>query len=217
MPFCAGVRDIMVNVCAALALCLTAPPVLAETIGSAYTDYDAKACPHKRGRTVEDYGEWRCKGLGGMPVLLSAGDQRMTMSFGKHAADEPAAAQTLGGFNDVYKARIEWRYVRAAGGAVTPFAAIVPWNTDLLDESEDSLARSRPKTIRGKVLVVIRLGAQGVCHVGYVDALANRDADALAREIADRDARAFRCATDKPVIVGETGPGFSSSSDAEKR
>jgi hypothetical protein len=53
-----------------------------------------------------------------------------------------------------------------------------------------------------------------VCHVGYVDALANHDADALARKIADERARAFRCGTDKPVILGETGPGFSPSGDA---
>jgi hypothetical protein len=217
MLYCAGLKDAMVNAGAALGLCLAAAaPVCAETIDSTYSDFDSRACVHKRGHAVEDYGEWRCKGLG-MLVLLSAGDQRMTMSFGKHAADEPAAAQTLAGFNDVYKARIEWRYVRAAGGAIAPFAAIVPWNTSHLDESDDSLARGRPRTFRGKVLVVTRLGPQGVCHVGYVDALANRDADALARTIADRDARAFRCATDKPVILGETGPGFSSSSDAEKR
>jgi hypothetical protein len=49
-----------------------------------------------------------------------------------------------------------------------------------------------------------------------VDALANRDADALARKIADERARTFRCATDKPVILGETGPGLSSCADAEK-
>jgi hypothetical protein len=70
--------------------------------------------------------------------------------------------------------------------------------------------------INGRVSVVTRLGPGGVCHVGYVDALANRDADALARKIADERARTFRCATDKPVILGETGPGLSSCADAEK-
>jgi hypothetical protein len=42
------------------------------------------------------------------------------------------------------------------------------------------------------------------------------NADALAREIADGHARSFGCDTDKPVIVGETGPGFSSSGAAER-
>jgi hypothetical protein len=183
----------------------------AASIGSAYTDYDTKKCFHKAGRAVEDYGEWRCKGLDGMAVLVSAGDQRMTMSFGPRAADEPAVGQTLQGFNDVYKARIEWRFARAPGGPIKPFAAIVRWNTVLLDESAPG-----PQAAKGKVLVVTRLGPRGVCHVGYVDALANRGAGALAREIADERAPAFRCGTDKPVILGETGPGFSASNEAER-
>ena len=58
--------------------------------------------------------------------------------------------------------------------------------------------------INHRVPVVTRLGRGGVCHVGHVDALANPDADALARKIADERARTFRC------ILGETGPGLSS-------
>ena len=186
--------------------------------GSAYTDFDTKTCSHKAGRAVEDYGEWHCRGLDGMAVLLSAGDQRMTMSFGPHASGEPAARQTLQGFNDVYKARIEWRFADGAGASIHPFAAIVRWNTFLLDASDISgeAATGRPKTISGKVLVVTRLEPRGVCQIGYVDAKANQDANALARKIADERARSFRCDIDKPVILGATGPGFSSSSQAEK-
>jgi hypothetical protein len=205
-------------VCVALALGLAAAagaPAADAAVSSAYTDYDTKKCFHKAGHGPEDYGEWRCRGLGGMAVLVSAGDQRMTMSFGPHARDEPAAGQTLPGFNDVSKARIEWRLARGAGGA-QPFAAIVRWSTSHLDDGPGALAVARPKTINGKVLVVTRLGPRGVCHVGYVDALANRDADTLARKIADEHVRAFRCDTDKPIILGETGPGFSASNEAEK-
>jgi hypothetical protein len=214
MAGCASRKDMLMRCCAALALCsagVAGSPAAAQSIGSAYTDYDTGTCSHKAGHDVEDYGEWRCKGLNGMAVLVSAGDQRMTMSFGPRAADEPAAGQTLQRFNDVYKARIEWRFARAAGGAIKPFAAIVRWNAVPLDESATG-----PQKATGKVLVVTRLGPHGVCHVGYVDALANPDASALARKIADERARAFRCGTDKPVILGATGPGFSSSGDAEK-
>jgi hypothetical protein len=199
-----------------LALGSAAAPAAAQSIGSQYTDYDTKLCPHQAGREVEDYGEWRCQGPGGMAVRVSAGDQRMTMSFGPHAQDEPAAGETLQGFNDVYKARIEWRFARAAGGRAPPFAAIVRWNTFLLDESGELAETGRPKTVRGQVLVVTRLGPRGVCHVGYVDALAHRDANELARRIADEKARAFHCGTDTPIILGVTGPGFSSSAKAVK-
>jgi hypothetical protein len=220
MPGCTSRKVILVRLCGALVLALglagAAVPAAAQSIGSRYTDYDTKLCPHKAGRAVEDYGEWRCKGADGIAMRASAGDQRMTMSFGPHAKDEPAAGETLQGFNDVYKARIEWRFARAAGGRTPPFAAIVRWNTFLLDESGELAETGRPKTISGQVLVVTRLGPRGVCHVGYVDALANRDANDLARRIADERARAFRCGTDTPIILGETGAGFSSSGKAEK-
>jgi hypothetical protein len=193
---------------AMLALCIAAQAA-GPSIESAYTSYDTKACPHRVGRDPEDYGEWRCKGLG-MAVLVSAGDQRITMSFGPRAKDEPAAGQTLERFNDVYKARIEWRLIRDTRGRAQAFAAIVRWNTFVLDEGD-----TPDKAVRGRVLVVTRLGPGGVCHVGYVDALANANANALAREIADERARAFDCAADKPIILGATGPGFSASSGAE--
>ena len=57
----------------------------------------------------------------------------------------------------------------------------------------------------GSALVVTRLGPGGVCHVGYVDARANPDANELARKIADQHARTFRCGKDKRVILGKVG------------
>jgi hypothetical protein len=59
------------------------------------------------------------------------------------------------------------------------------------------------------MLVVTRLAPGRVCHVGYIDAEANRDAIALARELADTKARKFRCGDDKTVVLGKRGPGFS--------
>ena len=59
------------------------------------------------------------------------------------------------------------------------------------------------------MLVVTRLGPGGVCHVGYVDARANTDASALAQKIADEKARKFKCGVDKPIVLGNKGPGFS--------
>jgi hypothetical protein len=218
-----GRKTASATFCGSLALALCLPSTadaqtVTPAIHSAFTDYDTRACAHRPGREVEDYGEWRCKGVNGMAVLVHAGDQRMTMSFGPRAKNEPAAGQTLQGFNDVYKARIEWRFVREGRGRLRPFAAIVRWNTSVLDDDDTpgKAGSALPKTVHGQVLVVTRLGPIGACHVGYVDALANPDANELARKIADERARTFRCDTDKPVIVGKTGPGFSSSAAAEK-
>jgi hypothetical protein len=134
----------LVGCSAVLALGTGASLAAGQSIDSAYTSYDTKACPHRGGRDPEDYGEWHCQGLG-MAVLVSAGDQRMTMSFGPRAKDEPAARQTLQGFNDAYKARIEWRLARDTRGRAQPFAAIVRWNTFVLDERDtpDKAVRAR--------------------------------------------------------------------------
>ena len=176
------------------------------SLDSAYTEYDFERCPHQAGRDTEDYGGWLCRGHNGITVLISAGDQRMTMSFGPRAGNEPAAAQTLRGFNSIDRGRIEWRLAREGRRRSHPIAAIVRWSTFVVSE--------RGSAAKGKVLVVTRLGSGGVCHVGYVDALANANANDLARNIADERARSFRCDADKPVIVGATGPGFSSSDGA---
>ena len=197
--FAAAVAAIVVA--AALAL-LVASPAIAETIESATTPLEVDKCPHTRGRAPEDEGEWRCKGYGGIPVVVSLGDIRVYVSYGAKARNEPAAGQTLGAPNGEGKS-IEWRLVREPDGKRRPFATIMRWTTAVADpDKEDSVQH-------GEVLVVTRLGPGGVCHVGYVDGRQNPNAEDLAREIADRHARTFRCGKDKPIILGDKGPGFS--------
>jgi hypothetical protein len=178
-------------------------PVAAQTIGSAFSDFDLKKCRHTPGQVEDDYGEWRCKGYGGMPVWMGAGDQRVMISFGPRAKEEPAAHQTLASFNGEGKT-IEWRIEKGANKK-PPFAAIMRWSTTKPDDKGDQ--------VRGEVLVVTRLPPGAVCHVGYVDGGANRNADELARKIADKYARAFRCRKDATVVLGATGPGFSEAVD----
>ena len=192
----------MSRVLVALAIAFVAigNPVLAAEIVSAYTEVDADKCRHTKGTDVEDYGFWRCQGYSGIPVRLSAGDQRMYVSFGSRAADEPAAGQTFAAFNNMYKGTIEWRLERRPDGKQRAFATILRWNVMIDPDSRVS---------RGRVLVVTRLGPGGVCHVGYVDALANSDANALARRIADEKARAFNCEKDKRIVLGKVGPALS--------
>jgi hypothetical protein len=155
-----------------------------------YTWFDAdKTCRHTRGRGEEDYGSWRCAGYAGIDIYLSAGDQRMNVSFGPKASREVAASQTLPQFNSAYKGVVEWRI---AGGK--PFAAILRWNVRLPSDG---------RTASGRVLVVTRLNPGGVCHVGYVDARTNTNPNEVARHLADTKARAFNCDSDKAEWIGE--------------
>jgi len=107
----------------------------------------------------------------------------------------------LPGFNDVYEGTVEWRIEKDAKGKARPFATILRWNAVTPDDRDKATG---PIKSTGRVLVVTRLGPGGVCHVGYVDAKANPDANELARKLADEHARAFRCGKDKRIISGKS-------------
>jgi hypothetical protein len=192
---------------AVIALGLSGAPALSQAIESVYTKFDAKKCRHTKGTEVEDYGSWLCPGYGGLQVRLSAGDQRMFVSYGPWK-DSLAAAQTFPGFNDVYEGTIEWRIEKPTSGKPRPFATILRWN---LMTAEDQEKATGPTKATGRMLVVTRLGPGGSCHVGYVDARANPDANALARKIADEQARNFKCGKDDVIRLGK------SASDENKK
>ena len=68
-------------------------------------------------------------------------------------------------------------------------------------------AGDRGKRQRHQVLVVTKLGPVGggeACHAAYVDAVANSDANALAKMAADAVASGFDCHKE-PVVVGARG------------
>jgi hypothetical protein len=169
----------------------------AERLTSAYTRFDAASCRHSKGSDAEDYGSWRCKGYKDIPVLLSAGDQRMFVTFGKSSPENLAESETFPSFNDAYEGTVEWRL---AAGQAEPFATVLRWN--VMRTADETFTGSR-QPAKARVLVVTRLGPGGICHVGYVDVDANANtANALARQIADERARDFRCGVDKARALG---------------
>ena len=109
---------------------------------SAYTSFDAdKTCKHtSRAR------DWRITAPGCVPAMpvwivrLSAGDQRMQVSFGRDPRQPPArsrASQTFPGFQfRSIKGTIEWRMERLPNGKARPFATILRWNTRTAADAE---------------------------------------------------------------------------------
>jgi len=188
----------------AAVIALAASPAMAQTVQSVTTPFDLDKCPHRTGTAPEDGGSWRCRGFGGIAVVMTAGDARVYVSYGPRAAREPAASQTLAAPNGEGSS-IEWRIARERDGRRRPFATIMRWTTAVPTDDPEV----EDGTVRGEVLVVTRLGPGGVCHVGYVDGRRNANADELAREIADRYARSFRCGKDTPIVLGDKGSGFS--------
>ena len=162
-------------------------PAVAQQVESAYSDVDLDQCSLIHS---DDFGtRWACPGYRGFPVMIAESDLRFFVSYGFGAPEEPAAGQTLPPFNTLGP-RIEWR-LSNAGGGWKPFATILRYLTER-ETGEDE----------GQVLVVTRLEPGATCHVAYVDALANDDANELARRAADEQAADFDCA-EAAAIVGD--------------
>jgi len=163
-------------------------PARAEPV-SDYTKIDLDACTLVEAPSQDGLfgGTWSCRGYGGMPVVVSEGDLRMFVSFGENAAREPAATQTLGGFNTVNDT-LEWRIRNGR-----PFATILRWFMDTPDGSG-----------KVQVLVVTQLTPGATCHVAHINASANENANILARQAADQLAGTSACG-EGPEVVGNKG------------
>jgi hypothetical protein len=183
---------------AVLLACLNSGNADAQSLGSTYTSAAPKDC-RQIGKPSELDGSTRrvCPGKAGLVVLISEDDLREIVSVGhnrKAAAEEPAAQVWFGPFNSS-ETTIEWR---AAGAR--PFAIIQRWH---IADSGDPDKQGRPNT--KAMLVVTRLPPGPVCHVAYVDAIANPNANELARKAADDFARGFACGKDEVKIIGTRG------------
>ncbi|APG10733.1 hypothetical protein M2175_003444 [Bradyrhizobium elkanii] len=181
-----------------LLTCLSAGHVAAQSMGSTYSSTAPKDC-RQIGKPSELDGSTTrvCPGKDGLIVLIAEDDLREIVSVGRNrkaAAEEPAAKVWFAPFNSS-EATVEWR---RAG--TKPFAMIQRWH---IADSTDPDKQGRPNT--KAMLVVTRLPPGPVCHVAYVDAIANPTANELARKAADDFARSFTCGKDEVKIVGTRG------------
>jgi hypothetical protein len=173
-------------------------PASAQTIGSSYTSTAPRDCRvSSAGNGVDDSTIRVCPGKAGLVVLISEDDLRETVSVGRNraaAAREPAAQVWFGPFNST-TTTVEWRTLDGK-----PFAIIQRWH---IADNSDQDKNDRP--IAKPMLAVTRLPPGPVCHVAYVDAQANPNANELARKAADETARGFKCGTDDVKVAGQSG------------
>src|SRR5688572_15878762 len=164
-----------------------AAPAAAQENQSTYTDLNLDECSIV---SSDDMGStWTCSGYRGIPVMVGEGDLRFFISYGLKMTEERAAEQALPPFNHPGE-KIEWR-LGMKDGELKPIATILRYFTQR-EEGEDE----------AQILVVTRLGLGATCHVAYIDATANDDANELAQRAADEIAPDFDCA-DEPEIVGD--------------
>jgi hypothetical protein len=170
----------------------------AQTFSGSYTSTAPRDC-RMIGKPSELDGSTSrvCPGKAGLVVSISEDDLRETVSVGRNraaAAKEPAAQSSFGPFNSTTKIA-EWRVIDGK-----PFAIIQRWH---IADNDDPDQQGRPNT--KAMLVVTRLPPGPVCHVAYVDAIANPTANELARKAADDFARGFVCGKDEVNIIGTRG------------
>jgi hypothetical protein len=180
-----------------LATAFTVSLASAQEIESRYTSMDGKGCKKTESQDQDGGGvSLCCPGLAGYVVVLSEDDIRQTVSVGqsqRQAFKEPAA-ETFFGPPNVTDPTVEWRVLKGQ----KPFAIIMRWRTPTGEEKKG-------QPYANQVLIVTRLPPGAVCHVAYVDAKANTDANMLARKAADELARDFKCDKDQVKVLGETG------------
>ncbi len=161
----------------------------ASTLGlhSFYTDLKLEDCSIT---ASNDFGTiWACPGYKGIPVMVAEDDLRFMVSYGLKSTEERAASQTLPPFNSL-GGTIEWRLSNREG-RWKPYATIVRY---LIDAPEGKK--------HGEVLAVTRVAEGATCQIAYIDALANADANDLARQAADAHGFDFDCSRE-PVLVGK--------------
>jgi hypothetical protein len=183
---------------AVLMTCIGLTCADAQSVSSTYSSTAPKDC-RQIGKASELDGSTTraCPGRNGLLVLVAEDDLREIVSVGrnrKQAAEEPAAKAWFAPFNSS-ETTIEWRAVGAK-----PFAIIQRWH---IADNGDPDKQGRPNT--KAMLVVTRLPPGPVCHVAYVDAIANPTANELARKAADDFARGFACGKDEVKIIGTRG------------
>lgn len=151
---------------------------------SVYTSLKLETC--ETIEASEQGAVFRCRGFDKMSVRVAEGDLRMFVSYGPDAAEQTAASETLPAFNTIGET-LEWRLANGE-----PFATILRfrWDSD---------------GAKGSTLVVTKLGKTDACHVAHVMATGNPNANVLAREIADTQARAFVCDRDRTRSYGADG------------
>lgn len=154
---------------------------------SAYTDINLDECLVL---DADDFGaSWACPGYKGYPLKVMEGDLRFSLAYGFNVDKEPRW-QSLPPFNHLGP-KMEWRLSNKLARWL-PVATIVRYFTADPETGEET----------GQVLVVTQLVEGNSCHIAYIDARANENANELARAAADASGQ-FDCATHEVEIIGE--------------
>ncbi len=172
---------------------------IAGTLESVYTFDFQDGCFWEPEKQYEAGGEALCPGIDGYDIHFGEFDLRQRTDFGP--IDE--RWEFPGGFSGFNRtgSTVEWRLDDGK-----PFSATLRWFVQTYDDETEDLAEAQMLVVSTVADPDKPEGQRKSCIVGIVDALANPDANLIARDIADSYAREFRCGADRPKLYGATGP-----------
>jgi hypothetical protein len=144
----------------------------------------------------------KCLGYKDYPLYYNTYDGRTSTYFGHLSqAILDGAGETFEVFNYIDNGdRIEWRLDDKG----VPRATILRYHTQNLNP----VSYEPDAEHEGQVLVISRVGQpddRTGCVTAYIDALENKDANEMARKLADEQAPAFPCGKEQPVFHGRRG------------
>lgn len=157
---------------------------------SVYSELDLEKCAFLEEEPEFGTGFWQCPGAAGYDVFIREGDLRFYIAYAPEGSIPDKHGTTVAPFNYL-GLRLEWRLDDQG----VPYATIVRYFIDLGSDAKDP----------GEVLVVSKFEDGESCHISFIDALVNPDANAIARQVADERAAEFQCENDAPDIDGKTG------------
>lgn len=131
------------------------------------------------------------------PVYFAESDIRQFVSFG-NITDLNSLAGGFSQWNSV-NTTIEWRLKNGK-----PYATILRW---FIDNVNSNTGNADKKT-QGNVLVISKVAQANnsdSCVIGYVDTRANKNANVLARQVADKFGESFVCRLDEARFYGKRG------------
>ena len=189
-----------------LVMCL--PNMALAEARSEYSKFDIETDCKQWGPFEEAGGSGTliCPGYDGLNIVLSFGDLRESISV--HATlseDLETPWQSFSAWNSVNPV-FEFRLLNGIPRATIHRVFLDNVNPD---------TGSADASFKGQILVVTTIAlnpGEPSCMAGVVDARANKNANLLARQVADTVAVNFECGADQPVYHGERGRYASSLS-----
>lgn len=176
-----------------IAISFMALPASAQEWRSVYTDLDLDDCTVLS--TYELGADYACPGYRGYPIRVAESDLRFAVSYGFEAKAERAWRQAFPQFNNP-GAKIEWLLIDDPERGEIPVGTILRFFVASADhEAPDH-----------QILVVTRIAPGRTCQVAHIDALANSDANLMARKAAAQLIPDFDC-SDDPARIGNWSLG----------